>query len=180
MIRKPRMQSPSPREPDQLPEYAEEMAFFHRAFAYELRAIVAGLPLGPEMHILDAGCGDGFYSALLADRLVPPGRVTGIDVSSAFLAQAERRCAYAERVVEFVHGDLEALGGGSREFDFVWCAQSLYSLPDPVEALEQMSRVLKSGGFIAVLENDTLHQVLLPWPCQLEIVVRAAEFADLV
>jgi len=57
----------------------------------------------------------------------------------------------------------------------VWCAQSLYSLPDPVVAIGHMARVLRPGGLVAVLENDTLHQVLLPWPVRLELPLRAAE-----
>jgi hypothetical protein len=38
-----------------------------------------------------------------------------------------------------------------------------------------MARVLRPGGLVAVLENDTLHQVLLPWPVHLELPLRAAE-----
>jgi hypothetical protein len=38
-----------------------------------------------------------------------------------------------------------------------------------------MARVLRPGGLVAVLENDTLHQVLLPWPARLELPLRAAE-----
>ena len=62
-----------------------------------------------------------------------------------------------------------------RTFDLVWCAQSLYSLPDPVVAIGHMARVLRPGGLVAVLENDTLHQVFLPWPVALELPLRAAE-----
>jgi hypothetical protein len=42
-----------------------------------------------------------------------------------------------------------------------------------------MSRVLCRGGVLAVLENDTLHQVLLPWPASLELPLRAAELRAL-
>jgi hypothetical protein len=38
-----------------------------------------------------------------------------------------------------------------------------------------MARVLRPGGIVAVLENDTLHQVFLPWPVALELPLRAAE-----
>jgi hypothetical protein len=42
-----------------------------------------------------------------------------------------------------------------------------------------MRRVARPGGTVAVLENDTMHEVLLPWPAELELAVRQAEWATL-
>jgi hypothetical protein len=38
-----------------------------------------------------------------------------------------------------------------------------------------MARVVRPGGQVAVLENDILHHVVLPWPVALELPLRAAE-----
>ncbi len=65
-------------------------------------------------------------------------------------------------------------------FDVVWCAQSFYSLPDPVEALRLMERAARPGGIVAVLENDEFHHVLLPWPVEVELALRHAELASLI
>ncbi len=65
-------------------------------------------------------------------------------------------------------------------FDVVWCAQSLFSLPEPLAAVTRMAELAKPGGLVAVLEDDTLHQVLLPWPIDVELAVRTAEWAALV
>ena len=166
-----------------LPDYAPQIAAFHRAFAPELRAVVASLPLNPQMRVLDVGCGDGFYTGLLADRLQPQGTAIGLDVNESFLDVARRRPALVQArcQVQLLAGDISALPEEARGCDFVWCAQSLYSLPEPVSAVRQMSAALKPGGLLAVLENDTLHQLLLPWPSDLEMTLRAAElraFAD--
>jgi len=160
-----------------LPDYAAQMEAFHSAFAAELRAAIATLPLTPQMKVLDVGCGDGFYMGLLAERLLSPGRVVGLDVDTNFLAVAQRNPALCEArcEVDFVQADLANLPDACRECDLVWCAQSLYSLPEPIAALRQMREAVKPGGIVAVLENDTLHQLLLPWPIHLEIAVRAAE-----
>jgi SAM-dependent methyltransferase len=77
--------------------------------------------------------------------------------------------------MDFVASAFDRLPFPDRSFDLVWCAQSLFSLPDPVVAIGHMSRMLRPGGLVAVLENDTLHQVLLPWPVALELPLRAAE-----
>lgn len=160
-----------------LPDYAAQLEAFHRAFAAELKSAVAALPLAPQMKVLDVGCGDGFYTGLLAERLLSPGRVVALDVDPSFLAVARRNPALSEArcEVDFVQADLANLPATCQECDLVWCAQSLYSLPDPLAALRQMAAAARPGGIVAVLENDTLHQLLLPWPIHLEIAVRAAE-----
>jgi hypothetical protein len=38
-----------------------------------------------------------------------------------------------------------------------------------------MRRVVRPGGLVVVLENDSMHQLLLPWPVELELAVRRAE-----
>lgn len=37
----------------------------------------------------------------------------------------------------------------------------------------------RPGGLVAVLEDDTLHQILLPWPIEVELAVRRAEWEAL-
>ncbi len=81
--------------------------------------------------------------------------------------------------MELIGGTIEQMRTGTAAFDFIWCAQSLFSLPDPVIALREIADLVRPGGTIAVLENDTLHQLQLPWPGHLEIDVRKAELAAL-
>jgi SAM-dependent methyltransferase len=160
-----------------LPCYEGQLSGFHRAFARELQAIVDGLPIGSGMRVLDLACGDGFYTQRIAGRLGSEGSITGVDINLAYLAQARaavpRRAGWA--AIDFVAATVDRLPFQDRTFDLVWCAQSLYSLPDPLVAIGHMARVLRPGGLVAVLENDTLHQVLLPWPVALELPLRAAE-----
>lgn len=186
--------------PDGLPPYAAEFRAFHAAFEPELRDVVARLPLRAGMRVVDVGCGDGFYTGLLAARLAvaaaadgqatndravgdrAAGEVTAVDNNPNFLRAAERRIRErgdALAPVRFVHQDLDGLAAAPPSYDLAWCAQSLYSFPEPVAALKKIAAALKPGGIVVVLENDTLHQLLLPWPTELELVVRAAEFAAL-
>jgi ubiquinone/menaquinone biosynthesis C-methylase UbiE len=160
-----------------LPEYDDQLSGFHRAFGRELRAIVNELPLRSEMGVLDLACGDGFYARRIAERLGSAGFVIGVDINLAYLAEANREASRqgGRARIDFVAASFDRLPFPDDTFDFVWCAQSLYSLPDPVVAIGHMARVLRPGGLVAVLENDTLHKVFLPWPVRLELPLRAAE-----
>ncbi|MDP2269443.1 MAG: class I SAM-dependent methyltransferase [Archangium sp.] len=153
-----------------LPDYDSQLSSFHQAFEGELRAIIASLPLAPGMRVLDLACGDGFYARCIADRY-PGCSITGADLDPEYLAKARS----ASKGIEFVRASFDHLPFREGSFDLVWCAQSLYSLPDPVVALQHMARVLEPGGVVAVLENDTLHTALLPWPASLELPLRTAE-----
>ena len=162
---------------NKLPGYAPTLLAYHRAFAEELRETVDGLPIRPGDRVLDLACGDGVYSRWLAERVGDSGSVMAVDLSPAFLELAHRALdgdALADRI-EFVQGDLQHLPIPDDAFDLVWCAQNLYSLPDPVDALRRMERAARPGGLVAVFENDEFHHVLLPWPVEIEVAIRRAE-----
>ena len=160
-----------------LPAYDDQLSAFHRAFEGELQAILNELPLGSEMRVLDLACGDGFYTRRIAERLGSGGSITGVDINPAFLSEAREEASRqtGRAKIDFVEASFDRLPFPDGTFDLVWCAQSLYTLPEPVVAIGHMARMLRSGGLLAVLESDTLHQVFLPWPVQLELPMRAAE-----
>lgn len=159
---------------DELPPYAPLLAARHAAHRRELALIVAELPITPGQRVLDVPCGDGFYLPHLAEQVGPSGDVTGADIAPAFLHWARRAARNAAAPVRQVVASAFALPFPDNAFDLTWCAHSLVSLPDPVAALREMRRVTRAGGTIAVLENDALHDLLLPWPPELELAVHDA------
>jgi SAM-dependent methyltransferase len=164
-----------------LPAYEYQLSAFHRAFEVELGAMLAGLPIAPAMRVLDLACGDGFYTRRIAELLGPGGSIVGVDVDPAFLevARTEVSTFRGPATTELVEASFDRLPFPDESFDFVWCAQSLQSLPDPVLVLQHVARVLVPGGIVAILENDTMHQVFLPWPVGLELPLRTAELRQL-
>ncbi len=163
------------------PGYAAELAAFHRTFRAELAAVITSLPIAPAMRVLDVGCGDGFYMTLFAERLAPASELCGLDSSAYFLKVARETMANTPHrcKVRFIDADISDGEPAGANFDLIWCAQSLYSLPEPADALRKMAAMLRPGGMVAVLENDSLHELLLPWPAELELELRAAEMAAL-
>jgi ubiquinone/menaquinone biosynthesis C-methylase UbiE len=171
-----------------VPAYEPMLAAYHRAFATELRAMIGALPIMEGQSLLDMACGDGVYSPWLAARVGPMGRVMAVDVKPGYLDIARKEAANSPlaNIIDFTAAPIEALPFDDDSFDLCWCAQSLYSLPDPVDALRHMLRVTRPGGVVAVLggvvavlEGDTLHHVILPWPIEVELPVRAAELEAL-
>jgi SAM-dependent methyltransferase len=160
-----------------VPPYAGALAALHRAFGAELRRAVADLPLRPGDRVLDCACGDGFSSGCLAERLGPSGEVVAVDACGDYLARARDGVprTVGGPAVAFVLADAYRLPFAEGSFDLAWCAQSMVSL-DPLPALRELARVVRPGGFVAVLENDDFHRVLLPWPVELELAVQQALF----
>lgn len=163
---------------DSVPPYAEMLHAYHTSRRAELRELVGMLPLTRASRVLDLACGDGCFSQLLAERA---GAVVAADLSPAYLDLARHRVTgapEAERIT-FQRADARALPFDDAGFDLAWCAQSFFSLPDPLATLREMARVVRPGGHVAVLENDSMHHIIVPWPPELELAVRQAQLRAL-
>ena len=128
-----------------------------RSHTWRTAANSAGYLLGslkPHMRILDIGCGPGTITADLAE-LVPDGRVTGVDQAPDVLEQARRTAAARGLAnVDFAVADVHALDYPDDTFCVVHAHQVLQHVGDPVQALREMRRVTRPGGFIAVRDAD--------------------------
>jgi SAM-dependent methyltransferase len=108
--------------------------------------------------ILDAGCGTGYTSLLLA--VANPGaRIIGVDPSDRSLEFARQRFAYhgLEGVAEFHAMPLENIGELGLQFDYINCDEVLYLLPDLDLAMRALSAVLKPQGILRGNLNN-IHQ----------------------
>lgn len=114
--------------------------------------------LRPDMTILDIGCGPGSITIGLA-KLVPQGRVIGIDYVDDPLQQARESAAAAEGVnnVTFQVGNIGALDFPDDHFDVCHVHQVLQHVAEPVKALSEMRRVVKKpGGLVAARESASM------------------------
>lgn len=98
--------------------------------------------------ILDAGCGSGLQSLVLA--LANPGaKIVGVDLSSKSIELATQRLAYhGFENVEFHTLSLNNIESLGYEFDYINCDEVLYLLPNPPEMLTTFRKILKPQGII--------------------------------
>lgn len=119
-------------------------------------AVQALLPALDEKRILDAGCGDGLYSAWLAEQ---GGDVTGIDFSTQMVEVARDRYG---NDVDFEQADLtDEIPAEDGSFDLVLCQHVFSHLPDLDSALSEFARVLRPGGELVLSTHHPFHDFLV-------------------
>lgn len=106
-------------------------------------------------HLLDVGCGTGFYFPLLCEHAES---VTGIDVSEPMLEKARELIREKEltncRVQE---GSALELPFDDHSIDAVHSWDFLHHVPDVSKAVSEISRVLRPGGRYVALEPNLLN-----------------------
>jgi ubiquinone/menaquinone biosynthesis C-methylase UbiE len=157
-----------------LPKYAARLDALHYALEDDFVRIVSKVPITRHQTILDVGCGDGFFTSLLAQSAA---YAVGLDTCQAYLEGA--RSITTRGNIEFCEGDARQLPFADASVDAIWSGHSMQSYPDIRECLTEFWRVLKPGGVLAVLETDNVHSVMLSWPPDLELAVRQAEHREI-
>jgi len=132
--------------------YARNTAKLHQDFKSCAEGIAARLPQRAE--VLEVAPGPGYLAIALAQ--LGPYRVTGLDISHSFVRMATEHATKAGVAAEFRHGDAAALPFADESFDFVVCRAAFKNFTDPVGALREMHRVLRSGGSALIIDmrND--------------------------
>lgn len=98
--------------------------------------------------ILDAGCGSGYKSLVLAEAN-PGAKIVGVDLSAKSVELARQRLEYyGFNNCEFYAIPIEELPQLGLEFDYINADEVLYLLPDAVTGLNAMKAVLKPEGII--------------------------------
>jgi demethylmenaquinone methyltransferase/2-methoxy-6-polyprenyl-1,4-benzoquinol methylase len=113
--------------------------------------------VGPGQRALDVACGTGDLALELARRVAPGGEVVGTDFSERMLALAREKAA--ERVLDarvvFEAGNALALPYDDGSFDAATVGFGARNFSDLERGLREMTRVVRVGGRVVVLEITT-------------------------
>ncbi len=140
--------TPYPRIPlEQSPKDNSELLYLHNlvtAYYFRNRRVINT----EGKVILDAGCGTGYKSLVLA-QANPGAKIVGIDLSEQSVKLAEQRLQYhGVANAEFYALKIEELPSLGLQFDYINADDVLYILPDPVAGLQAMKSVLAPDGII--------------------------------
>ncbi|MFF5258091.1 class I SAM-dependent methyltransferase [Actinomadura viridis] len=113
------------------------------------RLLRAWAPSGPA-DVLDAGCGTGSLSVLLA---AAGHRVTGVDLAPQMIEQARTKMAAAGLAGRFLVGVASVPPTGGERFDLLLCWHLVWTLPDPHAALREWVARLRPHGRLVMVEG---------------------------
>lgn len=128
----------------------------HRSKAPEREQMIRDIQFKRGSNVVDAGCGPGLWTPLLARAIGHQGHVLGIDISSEALVTAHRRSQgkWYQRLVQYKHSSLEQLPVPYGSVDTIFSANVSQYLPDPVTTFAAMGRYLVPGGRLAIKDID--------------------------
>lgn len=115
--------------------------------------------LGPEAHVLEAGCGPAELWRSNLDRLPPGWQVTLSDFSEGMVEAARAAVAPRADQFAFVVADVQALPFADAGFDAVVANHMLYHVPNRTEAIGELCRVMQPGGTLFAATNGDQHLI---------------------
>jgi demethylmenaquinone methyltransferase/2-methoxy-6-polyprenyl-1,4-benzoquinol methylase len=150
------------------PEHSQRVYDWWGRHDWAYRAFVNGYLLGREAtfrtrtvdalglesgeRVLDVGCGPGLNFERLAADVGPTGTVVGVDASEGMVERATSRSATLDCSADVLRADAARLPVRDGAVDAVCATLSLSAMPDVEAVVDQLSRALRSGGRLAVLD----------------------------
>ncbi len=132
---------------DEITRKRHESPYWLRSYAHRgiFEGFLSRVPAGAT--VLDAGCGEGVLSRLLAKQ---GAKVTGVDISHENIRAAKRYAEEEGVSVQFLQGDIEALPFEAKSFDWVVSSHVLEHVPNIEKAAAEIGRLARHRALIAM------------------------------
>ncbi len=131
------------------------LAVLNEVHGPDSREFLLRAGLQPGMRVLEVGCGSGNMALWMAQQVGPSGSVVACDVSAEQVEVTARRAEATElgNINTWV-ASAESTGLKADSFDLVYARFVLMHLGHPNLALDEVRRLLKPGGTLAVEDGD--------------------------
>jgi demethylmenaquinone methyltransferase/2-methoxy-6-polyprenyl-1,4-benzoquinol methylase len=117
------------------------------------RRLIRQLALHPGGRVLDIACGTGLNFPFIQEAIGPAGRLVGVDLTPAMLAEADRRmAAHRWRNVTLLEANAMALEL-SEPVDAALCTLAIGLMPDPGAAVAAMVDAVRPGGRVLISDG---------------------------
>lgn len=115
--------------------------------------LFGALDLRPGLTICDLGCGNGYHTLTLAERVGPDGKVFAVDIQRQMLAMLKRRQEKRGLTnIELVHNTVADPRLPDRSCDLILLVDVYHEFSHPVLMLAGLRRALKPGGRLVLVE----------------------------
>lgn len=128
--------------------YARNTAKDSAQFEELAERLAPTIPAGGR--ILEVAPGPGYLAIELAKR--GPYRITGLDISRTFVEIASANARRASVEIDFQAGNASAMPFAEDTFDLIVCRAAFKNFSQPIQALNEMHRVLKPGGRALIID----------------------------
>ncbi len=110
------------------------------------------IPSRRKVKVLDVGTGVGQNATFLARHLSSNSEIWSIDPSGEVLASARTALGKKASRIRFVQASADKLDFADSSFDVVVSVMVMHHIEDPQAVLKELTRVLKSGGRLLVVD----------------------------
>jgi ubiquinone/menaquinone biosynthesis C-methylase UbiE len=104
----------------------------------------------PGTRILEVAPGPGYLAIEIAKR--GQFAITGLDISKTFVEIATANASRASVKIDFQHGNASAMPFADDTFDLILCRAAFKNFSEPLEAMNEMHRVLKPQGRAVIID----------------------------
>ena len=100
--------------------------------------------------VLEVAPGPGYFAIELAKR--GKYKISGLDISETFVEIAQKNAREQGVEIGFRHGNASSMPFEDGIFDLIVCRAAFKNFSEPVGALREMRRTLRSGGKAVVID----------------------------
>src|SRR6266516_4976726 len=134
----------------------EWLEVHHRSKASEREQMIRDIQFKRGCNVVDAGCGPGLWSPLLARAIGLKGHILGVDLTPEALVTAHHRShgKWYQQLAQYKYGALDQLPVPFGKVDVIFSANVSQYLADPVKTFAAMGHYLIPGGRLVIKDID--------------------------